>query len=52
MTSPKLAWAALAAYCILPAAVAAKDPPIKVRVDKEPYEPYKQLLPTDKVIEQ
>ena len=54
---PRLAWAVLAVLGGLGLAAGAKDPPkdkatIKVREDKEPYAPYKHLLPTDKVIEQ
>src|SRR5579863_850381 len=57
MTTPRFAWTVLAAVGLLPLPVGAKDPPkdkgtIKVREEKEPYAPYKQLLPTDKVIEQ
>ena len=57
MTSPMLPGFVLAAVCALAIPASAKDPPkdtgtIKVRVEKEPYEPYKHLLPTDKVIEQ
>jgi tetratricopeptide (TPR) repeat protein len=54
---PRLAWAVLATVGGLCPPAGAKDPPkdkgtIKVREEKEPYAPYKHLLPTDKVIEQ
>jgi tetratricopeptide (TPR) repeat protein len=60
MTSPKYV-CILGAALVIAALSAGEEPPpikikvingIKVRVDKEPYAPYKQLLTTDKVIEQ